>query len=105
MKEHRIEGAVGLDPGTLARLEITDRPICLVRTADGEFFAIDDTCSHEQESLSRGWVEGTRVECAAHNSMFDLRTGEAVQLPATEPLRTYKVEVDGDDVLITVTEE
>ena len=49
---------------------------------DGSFYAIDDTCTHETYSLAEGYIEGTQVECALHFREFDLRTGEALCLPA-----------------------
>jgi nitrite reductase/ring-hydroxylating ferredoxin subunit len=97
---HRAEGAAALAPGDVRLLEFGERRVCLARTDDGELFAVDDTCTHEDESLSEGWVDGNCIECPAHNSVFDLRTGDALTLPATEPVPTYPVTVDGDDVLI-----
>lgn len=60
---------------------------------DGSFYALDDTCSHAQASLAEGWVEDSQVECPLHGAAFDLRTGEALCLPATRPVATHKVEV------------
>ena len=99
---HRIAGAADLAPGDLRLVEIAGRRLCLARAEDEQLYAVDDTCSHEDESLSDGWLDGMCVECPAHNSMFDLRTGQAQALPAVEPVRTYPVRVDGDDVVIDV---
>ncbi|MDP9821148.1 3-phenylpropionate/trans-cinnamate dioxygenase ferredoxin subunit [Nocardioides massiliensis] len=100
MTMHRLPSASDLAPGQLRRVEVAGRAICLARTQDGGLFAIDDTCTHEEETLSEGELMGCELECPFHFARFDLRTGEAVALPATEPVRTYRVEVDGDDVLI-----
>lgn len=97
---NRVEGAAALEPGGVRLLELGGARICLARTEHGELFAVDDTCSHEEESLSEGWVDGNCIECPAHNSVFDLRTGDALNLPATEPVATYPVTIDGDDVLV-----
>jgi 3-phenylpropionate/trans-cinnamate dioxygenase ferredoxin subunit len=67
-------------------------PICLVRTQD-EVYAVHDECTHAEVPLSEGEVEGRTIECWMHGSRFDLRTGEALNLPATEPVRTYPVRV------------
>ncbi|GAA3670687.1 3-phenylpropionate/trans-cinnamate dioxygenase ferredoxin subunit [Lentzea atacamensis] len=64
-----------------------------VFNADGEFYAIDDTCSHQDASLSEGWLEGCFVECPLHAASFDLRTGVPTCLPAKKPVRTYPVVV------------
>ncbi|MFD9889265.1 bifunctional 3-phenylpropionate/cinnamic acid dioxygenase ferredoxin subunit [Amycolatopsis sp. NPDC059027] len=65
-----------------------------VFNADGELYAIDDTCSHQDASLSEGWLEGCFVECPLHAALFDLRTGMPSCLPAKRPVRTYSVVVD-----------
>jgi 3-phenylpropionate/trans-cinnamate dioxygenase ferredoxin component len=64
-----------------------------VFNADGEFYAIDDTCSHQDASLSEGWLEGCFVECPLHAALFDLRTGVPTCLPAKKAVRTYPVVV------------
>lgn len=79
--------------------------IALFRTEDGEFYATDDSCTHEQWSLgSDGDLDGAEVTCPLHMAAFDLRTGKALCLPATEPLRTYPVEIDGDQVFVIVSD-
>ena len=81
-------------------VEVGTRRICLARTEEGDVHAVDDTCTHEEESLSEGWLDGSCIECPAHNSIFDLRTGEAVTLPADEPVLTYPVRVDDGHIFI-----
>lgn len=98
----KVAKLTDLAPGDVRLVEVSGQRVCLARTHDGEVYAVDDTCSHEDESLSEGWVDGSCLECPAHNSIFDLRTGEPTTLPATEPVATYLVTIDGDDVLVTV---
>lgn len=98
----RVASTTELAPGDLRLVEVDGRALCLARTDDGDWFAVDDICSHEEESLSEGWLDGACVECPAHNSIFDLRTGEPKTLPATEPIATYAVTVVGDDVFVTL---
>lgn len=74
--------------------------IAIFHTADGAFYALDDTCTHEEASLADGWVEGDVVECPLHSAEFCLRTGAALCLPATVPAVTHAVEVRGDDVYL-----
>jgi len=70
---------------------------------DGAIYAINDTCTHEEEYLSEGeLVDGCCVECAAHGAVFDLRTGAVKALPATEPVQTYTVRIEGDDIQVAV---
>ncbi len=74
-------------------------PIAVFKVDDG-FFAIDDTCTHDDSSLADGYVDGDVVECAWHFAKFNIRTGEALSLPATCPVATYAVKVEGDDVFV-----
>jgi nitrite reductase/ring-hydroxylating ferredoxin subunit len=62
---------------------------------DGGWFATDDLCSHAVASLTEGWLEGHTVICPAHSGEFDIRSGEALCFPASRPIRTYRVWVDG----------
>jgi 3-phenylpropionate/trans-cinnamate dioxygenase ferredoxin component len=72
-------------------------PVCVARSM-GEVFAVNDICSHADVSLSEGDVEDGTVECWLHGSRFDLRTGAPTGLPATKPVATYPVVIEGDDV-------
>ncbi len=96
-----------LEPGTAMLAELTledgsDIPVAIVRSGDGDFYAIDDLCTHGEVSLSEGDVDGCFVECWAHGSRFDVRTGEPDELPAITPVKTYKTRVDGERVLVDI---
>jgi 3-phenylpropionate/trans-cinnamate dioxygenase ferredoxin subunit len=82
-----------LPVGEFVRIDTT--PPIAVFNADGELYAIDDTCSHQDASLSEGWLEGCLVECPLHAASFDLRTGQPTCLPARRPVRTHQVVVEG----------
>jgi 3-phenylpropionate/trans-cinnamate dioxygenase ferredoxin subunit len=86
-------------PGKAIRIEIDDEPVAIFNV-DGDLYAIGDTCSHEEASLSEGDVYGTCVECPLHGAEFDLKTGHPRTLPAVVPVPTYAVMVEGDDVLL-----
>jgi 3-phenylpropionate/trans-cinnamate dioxygenase ferredoxin subunit len=83
------------------RVQVDGTPVCLARST-GEVFALSDVCSHAEVSLSEGDVEDGTVECWLHGSRFDLRTGKPTGLPATKPVATYPVTIEGDDVLVDV---
>ena len=76
--------------------------LAVVRNGD-DVYAIYDECSHAAIPLSEGEVEACEIECWLHGSRFDLRTGKPSGPPATEPVPTYPVRVEGDDVLVDVT--
>lgn len=72
--------------------EIDGQAIAIFRD-EGEFYAVDDTCTHEEYSLSEGFVWDHTVECPKHGARFDLVTGEVLSLPATVSIAPYPVEV------------
>lgn len=76
-----------------------ERTVAVFHLADG-FFALDDTCSHAQASLSEGEVVDHTVICPRHGGRFDLLSGRAVGLPATAKVAAYPVRVDKDQILV-----
>lgn len=91
-----------LPPGASYRLDL-DPPVAVFRTEDGDLYAIDDTCTHQDASLSDGWLEGCEVECPLHSSRFDLRTGQVDAPPAKLPVRTHRAFLSGDTVYIELS--
>lgn len=89
-----------LPPGGVHRID-GETPIAIFNV-DGVLYAIDDTCTHANASLSEGDLDGCAVECPWHTSSFDLRTGKPSSLPATKPVRTHAVEVQDDTVVVRV---
>ena len=75
-----------------------------VGNVDGEYFALDDTCTHEKFALTEGWIDGDVVECALHMAKFCIRTGKALCLPANRDVTSHAVEVVGGEVWIVTRE-
>jgi nitrite reductase/ring-hydroxylating ferredoxin subunit len=88
-----------LAPGKMKRVDLAGRRI-LLANVDGRYCAVDDTCTHEDASLSKGFLQGAIVKCPLHGSRFNLVTGAVLDDPADQDLRTYPVRLDGDDILI-----
>lgn len=86
------------------RVDTVDPPIAVFHTDDGEVFAIDDTCTHQDASLADGWLEGRDVECPLHASKFNLRTGEVDAPPAKHPVRTHAVTITDGCVYLTLSD-
>lgn len=84
------------------RIDIDDYPVAIVKDSEGALHAIGDTCSHAEISLSEGDVEGCTIECWAHGSSFDLRTGEPLTLPAYEPVPVFELNIDDGNVYVDV---
>jgi len=91
-----------LPPGDARRVDVTP-PIAVFHTEDGQLFALDDTCTHQDASLADGWVEGCEVECPLHASRFDLRTGAVDAPPAKKPVRAHRVVVQHDMVYVELS--
>ena len=78
----------------------TGEDIAVFHAEDGNFYALNDNCTHETASLADGWIEGTEVECPVHSAKFCLKSGTALCMPATIAARTHKVEVQDGRVLL-----
>ncbi len=87
----------------MKRIDINGRRI-LLANVDGRFYAAADTCTHEDASLSTGLLQGAFVKCPLHGSRFNVCTGEVLEEPAEENLKTYPVQVEGDSILVRLTE-
>lgn len=101
--EHRI-GSVADVPEGEARQFVVDRhKIAVVRIED-DFYAISDTCTHQNISLSEGEVhtDTRELECWKHGSTFSLVTGEPSSLPATRAVPVFTIRRDGDDLYVEV---
>ncbi|MCB1087304.1 MAG: non-heme iron oxygenase ferredoxin subunit [Verrucomicrobiae bacterium] len=90
-----------IEPGSAKRFEVNGRKIA-VFNLEGEFFAIADTCTHEEASLSEGAVYGDEVECPLHGACFKIKTGEVTCPPAVSDVESFVVEVDNGKVKVLV---
>jgi nitrite reductase/ring-hydroxylating ferredoxin subunit len=85
------------------RVEVEGHEAIALYRVDGRYYATSNACTHMEASLAEeGQLDGLTIECTLHNCRFDIRTGEPEISLCTEPLKTYPVEVEGDDVYLTV---
>ena len=80
-------------------VRLDDREIAIFHLEDG-WFAIEDVCTHDGGPVAEGELEGDVIECPRHGARFNLKTGAVLSLPATSPVPTYRVRVQGDDVQV-----
>jgi 3-phenylpropionate/trans-cinnamate dioxygenase ferredoxin component len=99
MTLRRVCGKSELAAGEVKRID--DPPIAVFNVG-GTLFAISDICTHAEASLSEGGVDGETVECPLHGACFDLRTGEALTPPAVEPVQTFPVVVQEDEIYVEI---
>jgi 3-phenylpropionate/trans-cinnamate dioxygenase ferredoxin subunit len=101
----RICAVDDIKPGKAIRVKVGDLAVAIVRTKAGDVKAIDDKCSHGEISLSEGFVDNDTIECWAHGAKFSLATGEALTLPAFEPVAVYEVLIDNGDIFLEIDVE
>ncbi|MDO5722093.1 MAG: Rieske 2Fe-2S domain-containing protein [Actinomycetaceae bacterium] len=99
-------GAADLEPGSARAVSLTDSGgsehlVAVICDQVGQWYAIDDTCTHADVPLSEGDIGEGCVECWAHSAEFDLETGEGT-LPAPKPVKTYPLQLENGNVLIDV---
>ena len=96
----KVSDVDAVPPGKMRQVEVAGKRI-LLANVDGHFYATDDTCTHEDASLSTGFLKGEWVKCPLHGSRFNVRNGEVVDEPADVNLKTYAVRIDGNDVWLS----
>ena len=82
------------------KIDLDGTPVCVTKIGE-EVFAVADTCSHSDASLSEGEVNNFKIECWLHGAEFDLRTGEVATPPASIPVETFEVNRNGDELTIS----
>jgi len=88
--------------GQFKQVIVEGKQLLICHTADG-FFAIDDTCTHDDGPLADGWLEGSAIACPRHGARFDVKTGKVLCLPAAVPIRSYPVHTEGETIKVSVT--
>lgn len=74
----------------------------LVAKINGEFYAVENNCTHENLPLNGGEIYQGQIQCPHHGARFDLKTGKATQFPAVVELKTYEIKIENDDVLVVL---
>jgi 3-phenylpropionate/trans-cinnamate dioxygenase ferredoxin subunit len=87
--------------GELKAVEVNGKRLLICHTETG-FYAVDDTCTHDDGPLADGWLEGNAIECPRHGARFDVTTGKVLCLPAAVPIRSYGVRIEGDQITVDV---
>ena len=83
--------------------EVDDQIVVLVKAGD-HIYCLDDVCTHDGGPLSDGQLEGTELACPRHGAKFDVRSGEALTMPAAQPTRSHEVKVEGGRVLVKLAD-
>lgn len=97
----RVAAEADVPVGTAKQVVVEGHRIALVNVR-GVMHAIDDTCTHEDQSLAAGAVTGDIIACPKHGSRFHVPTGRVLSLPAVRPVRTYPVKVEGGEIWLSL---
>jgi nitrite reductase/ring-hydroxylating ferredoxin subunit len=100
---YTVAKVTDIGPGEMKYVEVGPdyEPVCLINL-DGEFYALDDCCTHEEASLSDGEIVGDEIECPLHGGSFEIKTGMPASFPVVVKAKTYQVRVEGDDIQIAL---
>lgn len=92
-----VASAAELEPGRFLKVEVAGRAF-LIALIGEDLYAVEDLCSHEDYPLSYGCLEGDRIKCSLHGSRFSLKTGEPLDEPADQPIATFAVAIDQEQI-------
>lgn len=96
---HAVAVQTELAAGQMRVYEVAGKSVLLCHTEEG-YFAVDNTCSHDDGPLEGGELDGCEIECPRHGARFDARTGTALCLPAVTGIRHYPTRIQGNEVQI-----
>lgn len=91
-KMERVIGTDELKSGERRSVFVDDVPALVIRI-ESDYFVIEDVCSHDGQPLTNGLIQGCSIICPRHAARFDLRSGQALCMPATEPIRVFRTEI------------
>lgn len=97
----KVAAVSEVPPGGRKSIIVDELPALLLHIGDA-WYCIEDVCTHDGQPLTDGPVANCAITCPRHGAMFDLKSGKAIKMPATEPIRTYPVTVRGGDVYVEV---
>lgn len=89
-----------ISPGKMIKVSIDGKDV-MVANIDGNYYAMDDSCTHSGASLSEGKLDGGKVICGWHKAEFDCKTGKLVKFPAKiRDVASYNVSIESDNVFV-----
>jgi nitrite reductase/ring-hydroxylating ferredoxin subunit len=91
-----------IKPGKMKRVAVSENRHILLCNVEGEYYAVDDLCTHEDMSLYLGCMKGDLIQCSLHGGKFNVKTGEPAEEPAEVPLKTYTVSIEEHCIYVHV---
>lgn len=99
MQYFSVATKADIEPGEVFVAEVEGQRLA-VCNVDGEFYAIEDACTHDGSSFDQTDLEGPEIFCPRHGAVFDVTTGEVLGAPATVPVATFPIQLDGDTIKV-----
>ncbi|MCI0530920.1 MAG: non-heme iron oxygenase ferredoxin subunit [candidate division Zixibacteria bacterium] len=101
MAEYQVANAGEIPAGKSKVVKAGGKEL-LVCNVKGEFFCIDNVCTHDYGLLGDGEIEGEEIECPLHGARFNIKTGDVIALPAVDPIKTYPVRLNDGHIIVTL---
>lgn len=93
-----------IPPGSRKMVDFEDVTVAIFNI-DGQFYCIEDVCTHDGGPVAEGKLEGFEIECPRHGALFDVRDGGVLSMPAVTPVPTYEVKIEGEDIFVESPDE
>jgi 3-phenylpropionate/trans-cinnamate dioxygenase ferredoxin subunit len=98
-----VAAADEIAEGEVKTYEVQGERVAIAR-ADGQLFAVQNVCSHDDGPLGEGEVDGHCIVCPRHGAKFDVRTGEALTMPAVSPIESFTVKEEAGKIVLALPE-
>ena len=95
----KVADTKDIKPSQLKAIEVGGESICLINI-DGKYYGIGNICTHVGGPLDQGTLESYEVECPWHGSKFDVRSGQPTKPPARQPVSSYEVKVQDNNIVV-----
>lgn len=100
-KNVKVAQVSEINPGERKIIEV-DGTWIAVFNVGGKYHAIEDVCTHDDGPVAEGELDGFEIECPRHGARFDIRDGKVLSFPAIKPVQSFKVQTEGDDILVEI---
>ena len=87
------------------KLVEVDEQLVLILKVDGQYYCIDDVCTHDGGTLCNGQLDGHAIACPRHGATFDIRNGAALKMPATQPTGVHEIKLDDGQLLVRLNQQ
>jgi nitrite reductase/ring-hydroxylating ferredoxin subunit len=95
----KVAESKDIEPSSMKAVDVAGEKVCIINI-EGNYYAIGNVCTHMGGPLNEGTLQGFEVECPWHSSKFDVRSGQPTKPPARQPVSSYEVKVQDNNILV-----